>query len=155
MYLNKQKEGFELEERIHDILIKTNLVVYREKDIIKKYGKLYYGIDHLIYNDNFIIGIQDKWTDKKPSLSQVNHFIKSLEKIGTIENTYCIGIYMSKVPITSGALASFGYENSNSSNKFFNLDNPDKETLINNLMHLFYQNEIYLFDGDDSCVMIN
>ena len=152
--MNKQQEGYDLEKRIHDVLLKTNLIIYNENDIIKKYGKICYGIDHLVYYNDIIIGIQDKWRDSKPNLSDINHFIKSIERISKFENIKCIGIYMSKCPLTQGATNSFDYENINSSNKFFTLHHIHKEILIRKLIELFYENNIYLYESDGSSIMI-
>ena len=46
------------------------------------YVDIFKGIDHLVYTDNYIICIQDKWMITSPTLSKINHFITSTNNIG-------------------------------------------------------------------------
>ena len=150
-----QQNGYLFEKKVHDTLAQTNYLILKENDIIRKYGKLCFGIDHLIYCREIIIGIQDKWTESKPSLSQINHFVSSLKKIGNFEKKKLFGIYLSKLPITSGAISSFDYENSNSSNYFTNINDCEQEKLLKKLIKLFYLNDIYLYEYDGSIIMLD
>lgn len=152
--LYEQKLGYDFENMIHNLIIQTNYEVLREKEIIKKYGKLFYGIDHLMYVSDYIICIQDKWKNTKSDLSEINHFIKTIEKINDVENKRCIGIYLSKLPLTKGALDAFEYENLKLKNIFMSLDNTNMSVLLNKLSLLFYSNHIFFYESDGSTIML-
>lgn len=153
--LTKQKLAYEFENTVHNLISQTNYEVLREKDIIKKYGVLYYGIDHIIYISEYIICIQDKWRDTKSDLSDINHFIKTTEKISDAENKRCIGIYLSKMQITKGALKAFEYENFKCKNRFISISNVNADLLLKELSQLFYSNQIYFYDSDGSTIMLD
>ena len=152
---SRQQLGYIFEENIHNLILQTIYEVLGEKQIIKKYGKLYYGIDHIINVSEYIICIQDKWRDTKSQLSDINHFIKSTEKISDVENKRCIGIYLSKLPLTKGALDAFEYENIKLKNKFMSLSNDNMNKLLLELSYLLYSNQIYFYECDGSSIMLD
>lgn len=151
----KQQLGYFFENRIHDLISKTNYEVLREKDIVKKYGILCHGIDHLIYTSEYIICIQDKWRDTKSSLQDINHFLKSVEKISEAEYKRCVGIYLTKIPITKGGLEAFANENSKQFNLFLSLHNENMDIIFDKLTELFYSNNIFFYNNDGSTIMMN
>lgn len=108
---NLYELGYSFENSIHEQISKCKYQVLREKEIVSKYGSIIYGIDHLIIGSDFIISIQDKWKKSKPTLNDINHFIKAIERIGYIENKCYLWIYLSKMPLTSYAKSAFEYEN--------------------------------------------
>lgn len=152
--LSRQKLGYIFENTVHNLISQTNYKVLREKDIIKKYGIIYYGIDHIINLQEYVICIQDKWRDTKSTLSDVNHFIKTIEKIGDAENKRCIGIYLSKLSITKNAFDAFEYENIKMKHKFISLSNDNMDKLLYELTYLFYSNQIYFYENDGSTIML-
>lgn len=151
----KQQLGYKFEDDVHELISQSNYQVLREKEIVNKYSVLSYGIDHLIYLPNLIICIQDKWRDTKPSLSDINHFIKSLENIHIKENYIkCIGIYLSKSPITKYGLEAFEFENNKGNNYFLSIHEESMEIILNKLTVLFYQNDIFFYEPDGSTIML-
>jgi hypothetical protein len=144
-----------LENSIHEQISKCEYQVLREKEIVSKYGNIAYGIDHLIIGSNFIVSIQDKWKNSKQSLNHINHFIKATERIGCIENKYYLGIYLSKMPLTSNAKSAFEYENTKSNvNKFIEINSDTEQKIINKLSSTLYNYKIYFYESDGSTIML-
>lgn len=153
--LSKQKLGYKFEDNIHEIISQSIYEVLRERQIVNKYTVLSNGIDHLIYLYDYIICIQDKWRETKPSLSDINHFIKGVENIYIKENYIkCVGIYLSKLPLTKGGLDAFEIENNKGTNYFLSLSGDDFEEVIYKLSRLFYKNGIFFYEPDGSAIML-
>lgn len=152
--ISPQSFGIAFENLVHNKLLETKKCIIRDKEIVKKYGKNNYGIDHLVYLDNYIIGIQDKWLKTKPSLHMINHFIKCIDNISQIDQCKCVGIYLSNLPITSGSQLAFNFENLKNKNIFINLYDSNMDLLFQKLFHLFYKNEIFKIDSDGDIFML-
>jgi len=153
--LTKQQLGYKFEDQVHELISQTYYPILREKEIIKKYGILCYGIDHLVYSVEYLICIQDKWRDTKSSLNDINHFLKSVEKVSEAENKRCIGIYLTKVPITKGGLEALKNENTKQTNLFLSINNEDMNLLLKKLSELFYSNQIYFYEPDGTTIMLD
>lgn len=152
--LTKQQLGYFFEDSVHELISQSNYQVLREKEIVDKYSVLSNGIDHLIYLPEYIICIQDKWRDTKASLSDINHFIKSVENIHVRENyKKCNCLYLTKLPITKGALDAFEYENNKGINNFISIYDDNMDLLLNKLTTLFYLSNIYFYEPDGSVIM--
>lgn len=168
MYIRtQQQEGINFENEIHELLVTTKLKILREIDVVNKYGKTNKGIDHLLYDDNnnTIICIQTKFTSSKPQLQQINHFIQCVENISSIDNKKCIGIYFTKLPLTSTAYEAFSNKNNKSNNYYLQItidnkhvDESDfnkKYILQYNLReYLYIHYHIYCYDYD-GCIIMN
>ena len=153
--LIRQQLGYLFEDKVHELISQCNYQVIREKEIVNKYSVLSNGIDHIVYLSDYIICIQDKWRDTKSSLSDINHFIKSVENIYIKENyKKCIGLYLTKVPITKGASNAFEYENSKGINYFLSINDDNMDLLLNKLTTLFYLSGIFFYEPD-GCVIMN
>ena len=152
--ITPQERGRQFETTVHYFISQTKCIIMRENDIIKKYGVNNKGIDHLIYVNNYIICIQDKWMSSKPSLSCVHHFIKCVENISEIEKCKCIGIYLSNLPLTSVALQVFDIENWKNKNHYVSIYDENEEKLLKKLMKMFYKNKIWFFEQDGCCIML-
>lgn len=154
--LSRQQLGNLFEDRVHQLITQTNYQVLREKDIVNKYSSLSYGIDHLMYLPEYIICIQDKWKDTKSSLPDINHFIKGVENVCIRENyKKCIGIYLTKVPITKGGLEAFDFENKKGTNYFISIYEEDMEMALHKLTKLFYDHYIFFYEPDGSAIMLS
>jgi hypothetical protein len=153
--LSRQKLGYKFEDLVHELISQTSYPVLREKEIINTYGILSYGIDHLINLPEYIVCIQDKWRDTKTQLSDINHFIKSCDKVHEAENKKCVGIYLTKIEITKGALEAFEYENYKQKNFYLSLFDSDMNQLLKKLSYLMYSNQIYFIDPDGSTIMLD
>lgn len=83
MNTTPQKQGIQLEILLDETLKKLNIfdVVMREGQLIKNYGREFYGIDHCLIVDNYIITIQDKWEITSPSIAQIDQFISVTEQL--------------------------------------------------------------------------
>lgn len=102
-----QKEGYDLEESIHNrILQYKDIKCLREKDIMQTYGKNISGIDHLFKYKDIAICLQVKWQKKRPPIKDVNHFIKCIYDIKKYENCEIIGIFVSKMKPSEPSIIS-------------------------------------------------
>lgn len=155
MSLTKQKLGFIFEDNIHELISQTTYTILREKEIVNKYSLLAYGIDHIMYLEECIICIQDKWRSSKPSLSDINHFTSAVKYINDNEFKKCVGIYLSKEPLTAGALKAFEYENNKGINYFFSIYDDNMDQIVHKIKKIFYENKIFLYENDGSAIMLN
>lgn len=153
--MNARELGFDFEYKIHEILDKTNYELLNEKQIIKKYGRIAHGIDHLLFVNDFIIGFQDKWMNKSNSNKDVNHFINALNIIIIIEKKLCLAFYLSKMPLTCIAKDIFKFYNDNTVNKYYNICNENQEELFKQLKIILHSHNLYLYEDDGSSIMIN
>jgi len=154
MSLTPQQAGFKFEDKIHRLLSQTKFSVLREKDIVQIYGIIFKGIDHLVYTDNYIICLQDKWMITSPTLSKINHFITCTNNIGFSVGCRCIGIYLSKKQLTGPALQAFEFENTKNINHYTNLYDEDENIILDKLTRLLYENSINLYEEDGSLIML-
>ena len=146
--------GFQFEDTIHNLISQCRYKVLREKEIVSKYGSVAYGIDHLILTKHFVITIQDKWKKSKPTLQDANHFIKASERISNIEKKSYLGIYLSKMPLTSYAIKAFEFDNTHSSNKFYSIYSEIFDIIEKKLSTKLYEFGIYFYEPDGSTIMI-
>jgi len=154
--ISRHQFGYLFEEKIHNLISKTKYNVLTNKDITKKYNNiLCSGIDYLINTTDYIICIQDKWRDTKSQLIGINHFLKSIEYIVEVEKKRCIGIYLTKTPITKSVADVFNNSNTKHSITCFPIYDENQELLINKFSELLYSNQIYFYDSDDSLVMLS
>jgi hypothetical protein len=150
-----QDIGREFEKNIQRNLKLTKLDVYSEKDIKAAFGKNNSAIDHMIITDSFNICFQDKWMSTKPILSSINHFIQCVSNISRLSSKKCYGIYLSNMPLTDDAMKAFTAENSINNNLYFiSIDDKDQELLINKLFNFLYSLEIFIYDDDNACLML-
>lgn len=155
--LTRRELGFHFEDQVHSLLTTTNQYVLREKEIVQKYGKLANGVDHLIcINDQnkTIIAIQDKWRASSQQLHDINHFISCVRHIERTEQKYVIGIYVTKKPITSGAIQSLNEENK-ICNRYHHISNSNMNHVMHKLMCVLYYLGIYMYDPDGSTIMLD
>lgn len=153
-----QQLGYEFENYINTILMRCkNNVILNEKETKAIYGTLASGIDHLIYNNNIIIGIQDKWSKNKIGLCNINHFIQCLDMVQKTENKIIIGIYISKIGLTKGSIQSLEYSQntSNKSKYYYNISGKDHNNIQQQLSQLLYSLNVYFYDADGSTIMLD
>jgi hypothetical protein len=148
--------GIEFENRIHNILRLLNNNILREKDIKNIYGQNITAIDHLIYSDTFILCIQDKWRCTKESNVSIHHFIYCVEEIHKLENKKCYGLYLSRKGITKIANLSFQKKNNEYKNIQFNsFQNENQDLLIGEFKKFLYTEKLYLYDEDNTAIMLD
>jgi hypothetical protein len=150
-----QDKGRDFEKYIQKQLEFTNLDVYCEKEVKAAFGKNNSAVDHMIITDLFRIYFQDKWLKSKPSLSAVNHFIHCVNNISKNSSKKCYGIYLSNLPLTKDAMEAFIAANKINKNiRFISIEDNDQELLINKLFHFLYSLKIFIYDDDNSCIML-
>ena len=153
--LSLQNRGRLFEKSIHSYLEKTKLIVLSEKEIKRKYGIDTTAIDHLIELDSFILCFQDKYEKICPSISKINHFIQCVSNISLRSQKKCIGIYLSIMPLSTNSMYAFNIQNNISPNKFISINNINEELIFNDLIYYLYDNQIFLYEDDGSCIMIS
>lgn len=155
--LTPQALGFFLEDKVNETL-KSHLRYYdfilREKEVKSKYGVNNSGIDHLISINNYIFCIQCKWENISSPIGKVNHFLMCINNIAKEHpEKKCIGIYLSKLPVSGPS------ERALSTNYIYsiNIDNngsDDMDCIIEKLLIFFhYCFGIYSFEYDESLIM--
>jgi hypothetical protein len=157
----KNKESF-FNESINNCLHKTKLKVLSKEEIKIKY-KDNLNICHLIEFDSNIlcfINSYEKFSKDSPKESsedslkekiKINNFIKDVTSISIIEKKKCIGVYISKNPLSKNYLDLF---NINIFNTFISINNPNKEYILDDLITLLYSKNIYIYEEDGSCIML-
>jgi hypothetical protein len=142
--------GIDFENRIHEILLMSKIKVYREKDVKTIFGMNISAIDHLIFFDDKIICIQDKWLNTKPTVDQINHFVYCVNQINKYKKDYkCYGLYLSKLPLTAPSQISFDEEH------FLNIHDENQDIIIIKLIRYLYKFKIWIYDNDNCCVTLN
>jgi hypothetical protein len=152
--ISPQQLGINFENEINCLLCLTDKKILREQEIVNIYGNNCFGIDHLIYCDNFIICIQDKWTNKNPSLTDAQHFLSAMRNIYRIQNKRIIAIYISKTPITERAYNEFKNEEKYLNYKFYKLCSENQNIIYKNLMKFLYSLKIYFYDNNEKTNLI-
>jgi hypothetical protein len=150
-----QMNGIIFERKVHDYLKSTNFNILNETEIRNKYGSNVSGIDHIIFNDNYIICIQDKYMSSKPCVYQINHFIYCVFEISYIEKKKCIGLYLSNLAPTRVAQKSFESMNQKYDFVIFKSIHNSIDILIDSLLEYLYTLNIFIYDEDGSCIMRN
>ena len=147
--------GRQFEKYIHEtVLKKTKYEILSEKEIKCKYGHNNSAIDHFIELDDFCLCIQDKYEQTCPHIQKINHFIACVTNVSQICKKRCISIYLSRLPLTGPSNLAFINQNTNTMNKYYSINNNDKEELIKNLILFLYEIGIYRYEEDDSCIML-
>jgi superfamily II DNA or RNA helicase len=110
----------ELEETLHRVLCRLGTCLTGDKPIVKKYGKLAYGIDHYLEIGDTFITIQDKWEQSTPKLAAIRHFILATDHIvRNSSKTLVLAIFASKCSMSEIGLNILKEENSKHSYDIF------------------------------------
>lgn len=118
----------------------------REKDIRKKYGKHITGIDHIFISCNKMVLVQDKWMKTKPTIRDINHFVRCSKQIELINYNYvCLPIFVSKLVPTQVALKSLLEDNG------LSIYNSDMDKIIKALENIVL--EFFGLDLDGDIIM--
>ena len=152
-----QEQGILFEKTIHDILKQTGLKLLSETGVRSEFGSIFYGIDHFIETDEFVICIQDKCKKTNIQMNELNHFIKACEKIHDKFNKKCFAIYISKSPLTKTSIEIINYERKNSTRniEYVYFDNDSLDYLIRKLSYFLYSIRIYFYENDGSAIMLS
>lgn len=140
--------------QINDILQKTNLDFLGSSEIKKSYGSSNLDIDYLINVNDMILCIKEKYDRVTPYLSNIKDFITSVNSISNKTNKECIGIYVSCMPLANESKKILETQNS-ISNSFYSINDLNRHILLQKLINILYANNIFMYNEDDSCIMIN
>jgi hypothetical protein len=153
MTLTPQDEGRLFEKEISSLLSLTRLKILSEKEVRQTYGQNNTAIDHMFENNFYIFCIQDKWEKSNVCISKINHFITCVNNISLKREKKCIGIYLSKMPLTKNSILSFDEQNNIRKNIFLNINAEDKYKMFDIFIDFLYKNKIFMFTDDNSCLM--
>lgn len=164
-YFNVQQSTFnsnplQLEDTFENLIYakisQSGLEVLRKNEIMDKYKIMIYGLDYLMFNNNFIIAIQNKWNNRKPTNNDIIQFVKVIQKISEIENKCCLGIYLSKLSITLSARSAFEQENLSSlTNRFVEINSESQQDVLKMLQDTLYDYGVHFYEPDGSVIMLN
>ena len=156
MFKTKSEEGFEFENLIHDFLLHTRHILLRENDIVKKFGKSFYGIDHMIlsHDKNLCVVIQDKWIEKPVNIKDLSYFLNTIDLLKKLDSTiFVVGIFISKYGLSNPAIERS--INHNMSSHFYDVANTSILEIKKKLFKVLHSYEIYFYENDGCCVMLN
>lgn len=138
MMTTPQKQGIQLEISLDEAFKKLNIfdVIMREGQLIKNYGKEFYGIDHYLMVGNYIITIQDKWEITNPSIAQVDQFISVTEQLVKLTGKELLcALFVSKIQMTPNGLQKLtNINNDNLCDKYLSIHADTFDTLITSVM---------------------
>jgi hypothetical protein len=152
--MNPSAYGLVFENCVHTQLKKTNYPVYTEREVINTFGNHITAIDHMIVLHNINICIQDKYCKEPINIGQVSHFMQTVNTVSQMVNKPCIGIYLSRSKLTKPSNNAFITNNQMSINQFVEINGNIEKELINNLMEYLYSIQIYMYDNDGDCIML-
>lgn len=155
-YTTPQEAGRLFEDNVHELLLSSNETILREKDVRSQYGINNTCIDHLLISNDICICIQDKFESSPSCISKINHFIVCVNNVQEKIQKKCIAIYLSKLKITKNSEESFNEQNNkNKPIHFMNICDENLDILEQKLMKVLYDNNIFLYDGGNACIMLN
>jgi hypothetical protein len=158
LFSNKysKKFNYTIENLLYNDIVQCRYEVIQKKDIISKYNISINGFNNIILGPNFIITIQDKWVKTEPSQNEIINFIKATKQIGLFEpHKYCLGIFISKIPISPYNLLFFEQENLSQVNKFISIQSNTEKQVLQELRKILYTYGIYYYELDGSVVMLD
>ena len=110
--------------------------IFREKEITNKYGGNFNGVDHLIYIDEYMITIQDKWESTSPDISHIHKFIGVTNELKkrTGRKLLC-ALFVSKIKMTrNGNDILKDANNKYTNNRYYSISGIDMDKTINKVI---------------------
>ena len=143
------------DKKVQDILKKTTFD-FLEKDQIKQYyDNKNIDIDYLLNVPDYILCIKEKNELRTSSLSNIKDFIESTDLLSRKTNRSCIGIYVSCMQLNKESVKLFEDQNYTTCNKYYYIDNKDRTILLQKLVNILYNNNLFMYDEDESCIMLD
>lgn len=144
-----------MSQNLQNILEKTKMKVWTKAEIHQQHNNM---TSYLLI-DNIIVVNNRCWCfylEKSHAGEKLNEFIKNTYEIATMNNTACIGIYITKKKINSTMQYMIQSENSKGTGCGFYMINETTETMIFKKIHqLLHENTIYMYDDDNDVIMGN
>jgi len=153
-FQTKKILGYSFENLIYNEISQTNYQVFTKKEIANRYGLNDNLINNMILGPNFIVTIQSKWNDTKPSKIEITNFIRTTQQISQFENKFYLGIYLSKLSSGSESELMFEQENLYSTNKFISIYSQSQSQLTYQLQSILYTYGIFYYEPDGTTIML-
>ena len=150
-----QKNINSIENVIYSEISQSEHKVLSKKEIANRYDMITNKINNMILGPNFIVTIQNKWNESIPSQNDIMNFIESTKKIGRLENKCYLGIFISKLHVSSDIQYIFEYENLSSINRFISIHSNMQSQITYELKKILYAYRIYYFESDGSVIMLD
>ena len=135
-----------------------NNQVLKKEDIQRIFEIEIKHIDYIIvHQDNYFIAIANKLSDQYVMLYELEKFVEEIYKISNKVLQRFVAFYITRLKPFDGVIKYFETLNLNNQgiNLFINIYNPNQKILLNDLMNIFYQNKVYMYDPDGSVIMQN
>lgn len=143
--------GKQFEKQVDDLLLQTRYQLYKENKKLNG-SRIDYGIDQLLYTNDKIIIVQDKWRVKKPDSADAQRFTAIIDKYERLyPNKKIYGIYITRTNPTKNMVSWFNQHKKEIYN-VYSIDDTMESALIN-LHRLLHTLGIYLYDYDDCVIM--
>lgn len=141
--------------KIYDTLIKTQLIIYNKNNINQQLGISNCIIDYLFLYNNHCICIYDYYNNNTLSSDNINTYINTINKLSNYLQLKCIGIILLKNKISNELNTYIMIENKKKLNNFIYFYDANLDKMLNKLTEYLYENNIYLYDEDGDCHMLN
>ena len=128
---------------LQNYLLKTGLKVMIKKDITLKYNPNITGIDYLIETDDYLLCFKDEYKTSYIEYSKIASFIQSVKNLEILSKKVSIGIFIGKSSLTG--------RNKDALETNKNITYVQDINVLNNIL---YNNNIFLYDEDDTCIML-
>ena len=163
IYSNK-----DFEDKIQKFLLKTKRVVLSSVDIKNRFG-YNININHLVELDNICLCFKDihkksytmttttnttNTTNTLNTYIDLQQFVTDVINITNIMQKICIGIIITNIDLSLNDKKYLEYENNKNINQYIIFYDDNYGQLIKKILHYFYSNNLYFYDGED-CVMIH
>ena len=151
--MQTQQRGFDFENKIQKVLLKTKRPVYRERDNKQRCGQSISGISHLIELDNVCICIKTRYQQTLISNHEVMEFINCVNNLSMILMKKCVGIIISNVDFSIVAQQQINMENLKNQNHYTIIFDSDFVQLMRKIYFYFHSNGVWFYDGEDSMMV--
>ena len=128
---------------LQNYLSKTGLKVMIKNDITLKYNPNITGIDYIIEINNNLLCFKDEYKTSYIEYSKIASFIQCVKNVEILSKKVCIGIFIGKSSLTG--------RNKDIITASQNITYVQDIIVLNNIL---YNNNIFLYEEDNSCIML-
>ena len=141
--------------KIYDTLLKTQLIIYNKNDIKQQFGLTECIIDYIFLYNNHCVCIYDYYNNNTLSYDNLNLYINTINDLSNYIKLKCIGIILLKNKISNDLDNYIILENNKNINYFIYFNDTNLDKMLNKLIEYLYHNNVYLYDKDGDCYMLN
>jgi hypothetical protein len=116
-----------------------------------KYNDEYSSVKYVIELEDICLCIEN---NNDISIRKIINFVEAVKNISKNTGKKCIALYLSLKKISERGNEAFTYENEHTNNEFIVLYDDNREIICKNLIDILYTYKIYMYENDDSCIML-